>query len=234
MKKIYLLLFLCNSLFSVHAQNKKGLNASILRLQSDSTAMSNTIEEKERIISKNTNKIEELNSLNRSNSSEIDNLKKKITEKEKLLNNNEKLIAHKNIIIDSLTMNLGQINDSLLNINKTNSSNLKRLLSSNIQIVQGEFINSDGYDDDWWHEFKINNRTETIYQYVDADVKYFELLSNLPPLAENLWPETENGDCIGRCFGTIIYMNIKYKRYSQATEKDEIVSNPFLIYFIPD
>ena len=102
MKKIYILLFICNSFFSVHAQNKKELNASILRLQSDSAVMSNTLEEKKRIISKNTTKIEELNSLNKSNSSEIDTLKKIITEKEKLIDNNEKLISHKNIIIDSL------------------------------------------------------------------------------------------------------------------------------------
>ena len=93
MKKIYLLLFLCNSFFSVHAQNKKELNASILRLQSDSAAMSNTLEEKERIILKKINKIEELHSLTKSNISEIENNKKIITE-------NEKLISHKNIILE--------------------------------------------------------------------------------------------------------------------------------------
>ena len=109
MKKLYLLLFICNSLLSVHAQNKKELNASIFRLKSDSTAMSNTLQEKERIILKNTNKIEELHSLTKSNISEIENLnviiaekEKLIAEKEKNIDNNAKLISHKNIIIDSL------------------------------------------------------------------------------------------------------------------------------------
>ena len=60
MKKLCLLLFLCNCLFSVYGQNKKELNASILRLKSDSTAMSNTIEEKKIIISKNTTEIERM------------------------------------------------------------------------------------------------------------------------------------------------------------------------------
>tara|TARA_Y100000813_G_scaffold185261_1_gene156982 strand:- start:314 stop:526 length:213 start_codon:yes stop_codon:yes gene_type:complete len=70
MKKIYFLLFLCNCLFSFHAQNKKELNASIIRLQSDSAAMSINLEEKERIILKNINKIEELHILTKSNISE--------------------------------------------------------------------------------------------------------------------------------------------------------------------
>ena len=95
MKKIYLLLFLCFSLLSAHAQNKKELNSTILelnstikKLKSDKATMSNTyeevIEEKNRVIKKNTNEIEELNSLNKSNNSEIDKLKKIIIENEKL------------------------------------------------------------------------------------------------------------------------------------------------------
>tara|TARA_B110000977_G_C10886147_1_gene419492 strand:+ start:77 stop:772 length:696 start_codon:yes stop_codon:yes gene_type:complete len=123
MKKKYLLLFLCISLFSTHAQNKKELKASILILKSDSIAMSNTIEEKNRVIKKNTNEIEELNSLNKSNNSEIDNLKKIITENEKLIDNNEKLISHKNIKIDSLGRSLILMNDSLTSIIEANSIN---------------------------------------------------------------------------------------------------------------
>ena len=147
MKKLYLLLFICNSLLSVHAQNKKDLNASILILQSDSAAMSNALEEKKSIISKNTTKIEELNSLNKSNSSEIDNLKKKITEKEKLLDNNEKLISHKNIIIDSLVMDLTVINDSLTSIIEANSiaSESNWIITDLMSSLQGRWVDDCEY-----------------------------------------------------------------------------------------
>ena len=140
MKKIYLLLFLCNSFFSVHAQNKKVLNTSILRLQSDSAAMSNTLEEKERIILKNTNKIEELHSLTKSNISEIEHLKKIITE-------NEKLISHKNIILDSLVMDLTATNDSLASIMEANSiaSESNWIITNLMGSLQGRWVDDCEY-----------------------------------------------------------------------------------------
>ena len=140
MKKIYLLLFLCNSFFSVHAQNKKELNASILRLQYDSAAMSNTLKEKERIILKKINKIEELHSLTKSNISEIENLKKIITE-------NEKLISHKNIIIDSLVMDLTAMNDSLTSIIEANSiaSESNWIITDLMGSLQGRWVDDCEY-----------------------------------------------------------------------------------------
>ena len=130
---------------------------------------------------------------------------------------------------------LNNIIDSLSSVIETNSINLKSLLSSNIKISKGEFIRSDGYDDDWWYKFKINNQTKKIYAYVDEEDKDFEILNNIPHIYENEWPEKdENGNCRGSCYGTIVYIDIEYEIYNQATEKSQLRSDPFLIYFIPD
>lgn len=80
MSKYSITIFLSFLVFSAYSQNKKELNASILRLKSDSTLLSNKIAEKKLFIYKNTVEIENLNNINKSNNSEIDSLKKTITE----------------------------------------------------------------------------------------------------------------------------------------------------------
>ena len=80
MSKYSITIFLSLLVFSAYSQNKKELNASILRLKSDSTLLSNKIAEKKMFIYKNTVEIEKLNNINKSNNSEIDSLKKTITE----------------------------------------------------------------------------------------------------------------------------------------------------------
>ena len=76
MSKYSITIFLSFFVFFGYSQNKKELNATILRLQSDSTLMSNTIAEKQIIISKNITEIEKLNRINNTKSSEIDSLNK--------------------------------------------------------------------------------------------------------------------------------------------------------------
>ena len=134
--------------------------------------------------------------------------------------------------------------DSLSNVIDSNSINLKKLLSSNIIITRGEYVRSDGYDGDWWHEFIIKKRNKTIYSLVDGtydpfsekfNYPGFEILNNIPQIGKNEWPESdENGDCSGSCSGTIVYINLKYETFNQATYKNQMTSSPFLIYFMPD
>lgn len=134
--------------------------------------------------------------------------------------------------------------DSLSNVIDSNSTNLKNLLSSNIKIKRGNYIRSDMYDGDYWHEFRINKRIKTIYEvkfetwdpYLGKfNYPGFEILNNIPNIGKDEWPETdENGDCNGSCSGTIIYIDLKYEFFNQETEENQIISDPFLIYFIPD
>jgi hypothetical protein len=107
MNYLFLLFLLLNSLFSINAQNKKELKASLLRLKSDSTNMSHTLGQKNEFIAKKN--------------IEIDSLNKIVRQQEIIIESDLKVISYKNFVIDSLELDAVKTSDSYTSVFKSDS-----------------------------------------------------------------------------------------------------------------